>query len=242
MSVTFLRSYAHEVLENLDYLITWPISTDVKLGDVGVIEDGIFKRIDTLKERGIHEPLVREGIGTTTLLYNSNNGVELAFDANAESAVQGLGAKVEIKFSREGAVFLRIGDHVLKQFETLQVLGEEVMQRYRNGNWERNRVIVTEVITASAATILVSGNNSSAAIFQLEASLPLPQAMSKGKFSQLLGLTGSFNAQVIGENVSPLFRTSGLRRNWLNIGFKSDLDVIGSDDPAILEFGRVDIL
>ena len=61
----------------------------MKLGDVGVIEDGVFKRIDSLKELEIKEPLVREGMGTTTLQDSSNNRVELAFDSNAESAVKG---------------------------------------------------------------------------------------------------------------------------------------------------------
>ena len=39
MPPRFLQTYADEVSKHLDYLPTWPLDYDVKLGDVGVLEE-----------------------------------------------------------------------------------------------------------------------------------------------------------------------------------------------------------
>jgi len=238
MAINFLRTYSSEIKDHLDYLVTWPINTDVQLGDIGILEDGVFKRMATLKALGITQPGEREGRGTSTLEYGSRNGVEWTLNPGASTAVQAIDAKVEIKFTQEGAVFLRIGDYTLKQFETTDELGQEILTRYKNDSWQRNRVVVTEVVSAAAATVLVSGSNGALASFSLDASLPAAEALSKGKFSGLLGLSGSFAAQVIGEHVSPLFRTCGLRRRFLRSTiFRGETS---NGDPGDLMFGRVD--
>jgi hypothetical protein len=236
MPSNFLETYAHEVNEHLDYLVNWPINTAVKLGDIGIIVNGVFKRMTTLKSKGIDVPQEREGRGSSSLEYGSRDGVEWTLDLGAESEIKGLGGNVNINFKREGAVFLRIGEYTLKQFDVIDELGKEILERYKNDDWERNQVVVTEVVTASAATILVSGSKSAKASLQLDSSLPATAALGKGKFSQVLSLTGSFAAKLIGESVSPFLRTSGLRRRLIGNTFRGS----GTQDtPASLFFGKI---
>jgi hypothetical protein len=236
MPRNFLETYAQEVSEHLDYLVNWPINNAVQLGDIGVISNGIFKRLSTLETKGIGVPKQRDGQGSSSLEYASRDGVQWTVDLGAESQIKGLGGKVNIDFSREGAVFLRIGDYTVKQFDVIDGLGKEIQERYKNGDWERGWIVVTEVVTASAATILVSGSNSAKASIQLDASLPATDAIGKGKFSQVLGLTGSFAAQLVGESVSPLLRTSGLRRRLIGNTFRGS----GIESTtASLFFGKI---
>jgi hypothetical protein len=211
MLPTFLQTYADEVSENLDYLPTWPPDYDVKLGDVGVLEGSVFRRTDTLEALGIHGLAIRKGQGTQVLEFSSRNGVEVNWLIGAESGIKQLAGEVEISFSRDGAVFLRIGEHTLDQFESTDTLGNEILQRYESGVWKRNRVIVTEVVKAASATVLVSGSGRAGARFKLDASLPGTEALARGKLSQVVSLTGSFTTKIIGEGVSPLLRTCGLR-------------------------------
>ena len=96
---TFIKTYANEISKHLGFLITWPINTDVKLGDVGILEDGVFKRTDTLENLGIGKPKERESRGEANFEYTSKNGVAVEFDPNIETKIKGIGAKIEIKFN-----------------------------------------------------------------------------------------------------------------------------------------------
>jgi hypothetical protein len=236
---TFLQTYAEEVSENLDYLPTWPPDYDVKLGDVGVLEGSVFKRTDTLETLGIHDLAVRRGQGTQVLEFSSRKGVEITWLVGGESAIKKLGGEVEINFSRDGAVFLRIGKHTLDQFESTDTLGKEIIQRYESGGWKRNRVVVTEVVKAASATVLVSGSGSAGARFKLDASLPGAEALARGNLTQVVSLTGSFAAKIVGEGVSPLLRTCGLR-GLFRTEFRTGRTAGALSQKKALKFARVD--
>jgi hypothetical protein len=239
MPPKFLQTYANEVSRHLDYLPTWPLDYKVKLGDVGILDGNVFKRTDTLEALGIQGFAVRRGRGTQLLEFSSREGVEVTSTIGGESAIQGLGGEVEIKFSRDGAVFLQTGEHTIEQFESTDALGIEILKRYESGEWKRNRVVVTEVVKAAAAIVLVSGSGSASARFKLDASLPATQALAGGKLSQLVSVTGSFTTKIVGENVSPLLRICGLR-GLFQKEFKSGKSQTGSSQKKGLKFARID--
>ena len=235
---TFIKTYANEISKHLGFLITWPINTDVKLGDVGILEDGVFKRTDTLENLGIGKPKERESRGEANFEYTSKNGVAVEFDPNIETKIKGIGAKIEIKFNREGAVFLRLDEHLVRQFESTDQIGKNIIQRFKNNNWQRDRVIITEIISSTNATILVAGSNNATASLLLDISLPEAEAIAKGKFVQSIGFTGSFGAKIIGANVSPLIRICGIKRKFLGIfgnDLRSEQDILNS-----IEFSQID--
>lgn len=242
MAASFVETYASAVSQQLDFLPTWPLDYDVKLGDVGVLKGNIFRRTDTLEHLGLGGFKVRNGRGDVTLEFTSKDGVEMAISGGADSTLKETGAEVEVTFSREGAVFLRVGDHSIQQIESTDALGREIIERFKRGEWERDRVVVTEVVRASAATVLVSGCGKAGVSFKLDAGLPAQLALAKGKLS-LQSLTGSFTAKVIGEEVSPLLRTCGLRRKLFGIDFRAGKSIAGRnaiETAESLEFGRVD--
>lgn len=235
---TFINTYANEISKHLDYLISWPINIDVKLGDVGILENGVFKRTDTLENLDIVKPKARKSRGEANLEYTSKNGVAVEFDPNI--ATHGIGTKMDIKFNREGAVFLRMGDHISTQFESTDQLGRDIIEQFNNHNWRRDRVIVTEVISSANATILVSGSNNATASLLLDISLPAAEAIGKGKFAQSIGFTGSFGAKIIGANVSPLIRICGLKRKLFGNDFRSASNDLKSSNTDPIEFSRID--
>jgi hypothetical protein len=101
-------------------------------------------------------------------------------------------------------------------------------------------VVVTEVVKASSATVLVSGTGTAGARFKLDGSMPGTQALARGKLSQVLSFTGSFTTKIVGEGVSPLLRTCGLRGLF-------QTEFRGRGKPAVtavqakdLSFARVD--
>ena len=204
----------------------------MRLGDVGILEDRIFRRTDTLASLGINDLAIRRGQGTQVLEFTSREGVEINSTLGAESTFEGLGGELEINFSRDGAVFLRIGEHVLEEFESTDTLGREIMQRYENNDWRPDRVVVTEVVKAAAAIVLVSGSGSAAAKFKLDAAIPAAEAAARGNLKQVLSFTGSFSTKIVGEKVSPLLRTCGVRGVFRK-SFRSGAPALISNDGKV---------
>lgn len=238
MASSYLKTYANTVNKQLDFLPTWPLDYYVKLGDVGVLEGNIFKRTDTLERLGITGLQVRKGKGQVDLECTSENGVEVEVGGEAKEVVT-----ADVKFNQEGAVFLRISDYESQQIESTDLLGKEILARYKRGEWDRNRVVVTEVVHASSATILVSGNGKASASFTLDSGLTAITALAKGKMS-LKHNAGNFAAKIIGEEVSPLLRTCGLKRKLFGNDFRTTKSSLSTQSTTEAEdellFGRVD--
>ncbi len=237
MANTFVHVYAKAVREALDYFPSWPLSYEPRLGDVGVLEGNVFKRTDSLESLGLGRFETRESGGEEVLEFTSEEGAKVTFGAGAESTVKGLGGRVGVELTREGAVFLRVGEHSLEQIESIDSLGRAILDRFKRGEWERNRVVVTEVVRAKAATILVSGSGGARAHFRVNAELPADVAVARGHLT-LEKADGSFAGKMVAQASAPLLRTSGIRRAgvlWLGTDFRSADD----DDPEELEFGSL---
>lgn len=240
---SFVQTYANAISEQLDFLPTWPVDSDVQLGDVGILEGRVFRRTDTLERLGLGGFQVRSGRGKTNIDFAVEDGVEISVEGGVDSIVPEIGGAVEVKFDREGAVFLRVGDHQIREIESTDALGREIMQRFKRGEWDRSRVVVTEVVSASAATVLVSGEGGASALFKLQAGLPVQAALASGKLSTLQRISGHFVVKVIAEEVSPLLRTRGVKRKGFGNEFRSKDDIARQDRGDAeedLEFVRVD--
>jgi len=86
----------------------------------------------------------------------SQNSIDVSLRGESGSVIDGADAKSDISFNREGCVFLRIGEYTTQQIENTDSIGAEVIKRYKQGEWERNRVVVTEVVNTSFAKPLCS--------------------------------------------------------------------------------------
>lgn len=162
------RQYTRS-LQRTGYRATWLPGETMELGAVGFLRDGLFDQRARLSDFGITFAS-RAGTGRTGFEYQSSIGVKTSYKAAGESsaAFRGVGvtsAGVRFEFSRLGAVVFSAPRCVITQIDNKRAL-----ERKLRGvtDWDMGWVIVTKVVKATSATILLSG--SSEAFVELRAS------------------------------------------------------------------------
>ena len=147
------KLYAQEVYEGLGYRPTWLPGTPVALGNIGVIEDGIFRPITDLTQIGIRFD-VKVDPARDAIDYTSKNGVSMSFKAGSEvngkfKAIATADAGVLIEFSREGAVALQLRDVSFNRIADQHALGQMLLKSLATADeskqWQRNWTVITEV-------------------------------------------------------------------------------------------------
>jgi hypothetical protein len=166
---TVHRRYTRSIFENLRYRATWFPNERLQLGDVGVIDDGIFVARTSLKSLGVTFSRQRANSGAH-FEYQSETGVSLSTKARGKLAPgftalgRGEGG-VLVRFKEAGAVVFSAPDCRLTEIRDTESLKPQLETLGRK--WSREWVIVTKVVTATTATILVA--NSKGAEVELKA-------------------------------------------------------------------------
>jgi hypothetical protein len=154
--------YTRGVFRSLKMRATRLPQEGVALGDVGIMEDGVFERRTTLRKLGIRFS-TRPGRTTASFDYSSRQGVSFSTKAAGETSneFQSVGkakAGVLIRFSRAGAVVFTVPSSRIVSISNLNDLQADLRRLDRSGVWERRWVVVTKIVEAESATILVSGS------------------------------------------------------------------------------------
>lgn len=167
--VSVHKLYAEDVYESLGYRPTWLPGTPVALGNVGVIEDGIFRSVTNLTQLGIPFE-IKVDTERDAIDFASKKGVSLSFKAGGEvngkfRAITTAEAGALIEFSREGAVAMQLRDvsfnRIVDQHALANALLKSLAVADESKQWQRNWVVVAEVARASRATIVISGSGNS---------------------------------------------------------------------------------
>lgn len=162
MSTTPLKRYVAGIHDQTGYRATWLPGSPLGLGDVGVIQGGVFVRVTGLSNLGI--PFQTDADAKQFDMHHvSHSGVKLEFVGNGSAPTSSgpVGAGVDVQFGDAGAfVFDAIGCQV-------QVISDQVDLESRlrpvfyEGIWKLSWVVVTQVVKAESATILIANSSNS---------------------------------------------------------------------------------
>nr|HPQ97404.1 hypothetical protein [Thiolinea sp.] len=157
------QRYTREIYDNLRYRPTWLPGTPIRLGSVGVIENGIFRPVTALAQLNMAFDAVTDS-SRDTISYNSKSGVSITFKAAGDSnprfeAVTQGSAGALVEFSRDGAVVLQLKGAASHRIADQPALYRALLRAVVLGDqaqWQRDWVVITEVVQAQSATILIS--------------------------------------------------------------------------------------
>src|SRR5262245_37804738 len=152
--------YVKEMTKRFGYMATWTPGVPIELGDVGVVRDNVFTRVTSLRSLDIPVE-VRSDPTEESIDYSSSGSVSLTFKAAGQAPAAGSAlvqaeAGLVIEFTRDGAVVFKAAGCVTPSIEDVEALKKQVLARYREGRWNKDWAVVTEVVRARAATILLS--------------------------------------------------------------------------------------
>ncbi len=234
------KQYTNEMKRKFGYYATWNPGVPLKLGDVGTFRRNVFTRISDLESFAIQFE-IRPDITKTPLEYMSKGSVALTTKLSGNIAPQGsvlanADAGVIVDFSSENATLFKANNTTSPSIRDTVKLGEEIINLYREGKWNKDWVVVTELIEAESATIIISNSAGGKLELKVNANIDAPYFdIADGKFNFSPSFSSGLETRIIsGEGLTPLFKIMGMKsRLFLKPVFRGKaLDAIDFITPS----------
>ncbi len=246
------KKYTQELHSQFGYFATWFPGTPMELGDIGTFKNHIFTKKANLSDLGIQ--FKQENDNTKSdMKHNSKGAVVLTIKASGSaklpnSPLTNADADITVEFSKENAVLFKAKGTTTISIKNQIALGKEIEQRYNAGTWEKEWAVITELIKADSATVLISSSsegkielkaNADVKTAQMDiadANLDLKPSFSKGLQTEIIAKQG----------LTPLFKVSKIKKApFQPPKFKInsrhiDRDTTTTKTETSLEFGEVE--
>jgi hypothetical protein len=218
------RSYAREMNERFGYLAAWLPNTQFRLGDVGALRGHIFEPSATLSELGVAVE-VRDDPNAIDLDYTSSDSVAIELKASGEAAGEAkaapaLSGKISVAFKAADAVVFQASSCRVSRIANLSAVAEAVIALFEKGQWAADRVIVTEVVKARAATILISNSRDAHIDLSVQggAAAGIPVLADANAGLAVTRAVGIGTRIIASQGLTPLFKARGVKQTWFGLG------------------------
>lgn len=179
-----------------------------------------------------------------TVDYVSGEGVQVSSRSHADVLAldpAAMGGGLSVKFSRQGAVLFRAEECESEVIDGQNMLETEIVGLHERGDWPDGMVVVTEVVHAARATILVSGGSN--ATIELRGAADLVGLASAGSSLEVVR-SQDIAAQIIArDGLTPLFRAKGIRKRLVGKATfrrRGDDGRSGPEQTSAFRLGEVD--
>lgn len=229
--MSLYKQYLKEIKKELGYNAAWRPNFPIILGDVGTIKKYEYSHRTSLDNEGITF-VTREGPTNKEETYKSRGKVSLIEKASGQAPLPGtpfteLDAGVTVKFSKEGATVYHLFGCKLTLIDDIKSLGNEIMTRYKAEKWDKNDVVVTQVISAQKSTILISESRDSEVHVRFKGGakildIDLVNLANEFERTNYKHVVTNFVAE---EELTPMFKAHGIKRSWWPPGKKTFVPV-----------------
>ena len=243
-----MKQYLKEINSQFNYRANWEPNKPLQIGDIGILEKGIFSLRSSLEKEGIAMQ-VRTEENTGSLKYTSSGSVSIQTKLAGQATLpqSGLGqgdAGFAIQFNKEKAIVFEIQGYKTHLVENVGDIEKEVLQRFMTNQWNKNWLIITELVQADSATILISNNRDSSVDIKVNADVQPGANLSIADASLGLNIVSrkGISTEILArEGITPLYVVSGIKKKLFGdpaLGKKDELqdglDVVPFD-PAEVE-------
>jgi hypothetical protein len=239
------QQYAREMNEKFGYFATWLPNVRVKLGDVGVVRDHVFEPVSSLEQMGIAFDVDRDR-QTADLDYTSSDSVSI--ETKVSGAVHDPAAttasadgNISISFSRANAVVFQASGCLTSKIADVKSLGDQILSLYNRDKWDPDHVVVTDLVTAAGATILISnGQNAHIDLALKGQAAPAMAKLADANANLTVTRAVGIGTRIVAAaGLTPLFKVAGVRRRF----FRDDQFARrGANDARFVELGYKDLL
>ncbi len=250
---TIAQIYTSALYRNFKPLYAnWDPDQPIQLGSFGLLRGRTYTPLGQFDNAALLKEVTNPNPSQKT--FASRGGTQVTFHAAGSAPAGGIAlanAAVEIGFSSEDAVFFNAADCKFSSVADKVKLGKEIMKRYRDKSWEREWVIVTDLIRAGSTTIVVSGSTNASILLEATGGV---QQINLADASLKLSVRNSRNVgyqTVSKEGVVPLIGLCKVQWKFFRpkdfgpLGIAPTDPAIGRDGPAIdsdadaIDFGQL---
>ena len=205
------RLYQQEMHSNLGFFPTWLPGDPIEIGDVGVLEEGRFRRLASLQELGIAYQ-ASTGSAAQNVQYSSTQGTKIEIGAGADAARVAQG-EIKVEFSRAGAFVFHATELRMRQLDNRLAVGKAIVGGYERGKWKKEWLFVEAHHLAACATVIVSEDSAASLVLNASASGPLTSiSLADPKVGLTVSRTSGRIVHVVGaKNLHPLYSCLALR-------------------------------
>jgi hypothetical protein len=128
-----------------------------------------------------------------------------------------LGGRIAVSFSKENAVFFQAADCGSTSIEDQHALAELIINLYEAGDWSEDYVVITEVIHAKRATVLISSGSQATIEFAVNGNVKLSDftLVAANAGLQVARATNIGTQIVAACGLTPLFKAKAIKKRLL---------------------------
>lgn len=214
--------YTAEINKQFKYLATWLPGTKVELGDIGIVENKKFKRISNLINQNIPFKIKESDI-SVDYEYNSQGSVSVSTKlkgkiAPKNSLLNESDVGLQINFSKENAIFFKLNKAKSSSINNLIELGEILIERINQNNWDKKWVIVTELVKADSGTILISSSKNATIELKANGNIGMDNIdIANARFNFEILKSKDLSTKILAKNnLTPLLKFSKIKTSFLH--------------------------
>jgi hypothetical protein len=213
-------SYTTELSNQFHYVATWTPGTVIRLGDIGELDGHEFVPKSSIRSLGVKFSSTKAS-QPGSWDYQSSGSVSMAFKAKGQlspdipSIPKGK-AGIGIRFGREGATVVHAEGVASNRVADILGLEKAMWDLWDRGIWQEGWALVTEVVTAARATILLSASSDGKVELEAmaSASVPVGRASLEGSLSIAFS-QGMHTTFVNDAGLTPFFRAVRIKDSLL---------------------------
>lgn len=167
--------YTRAIQKNFRPLFAnWEPGRDLKLGDYGVLSGKSLIYVGNVADLGV---TFTQRVDPTKdqKSFTSEGSVDITTHAKGEVNAAGVKlaqASVDIAFSAKHAVYFNAAECSYCMIENKAKLGDQIVELFKAGKWQRKWVIVTDLVRAGATTVVISGSSSASISLGAQGDVP----------------------------------------------------------------------
>ena len=160
--------YTDAVYNNFKPLhANWEPGRPVQLGDYGVMKGRTFVHLGNIKDLGVNFS-ERADETSDDKQFTSTSDVNVTFHAKGTTTAGVVNAKagLEVAFGSKDAVFFNAADCTYNMIADKAAVGKRILALNDKEEWQREWVVVTDLVKAGATTVAISGGASASILFE----------------------------------------------------------------------------
>ncbi|WP_452222140.1 hypothetical protein [Lacinutrix salivirga] len=215
------RKYTRELYRQFRYYPSWLPGTPFNLGDVGILRGKEFIRQGNLTEEGIDFDILKDET-KVDLSHSSKGAVSITFKASGTAPAVGstlskAKAGISVSFSKENSILMKAKGTLNHSIKDQRKLARTIMKLYEEGKWNKDLLVITELVVADSATILIANSKESKIELSAGADVSLAKLdIANGEIELGTTISKDLHTEIVAkEGITPLFRLSKVQTPFL---------------------------
>lgn len=214
------KQYTNELKKKFGYYATWNPGVPLSLGDIGIMKKNVFTRIGGLEDFNINFE-IRPDLTKSPLEHSTQGSVIITTKlsgtaAPLDSSLTELDAGIIVEFKKENSTYFKAINTTTPSIKNTIELGERIIELYKEGKWNKDWMIITELVEAESATIIISNNSNSKIELKANGNIGAMNIdIADAGFQFSPQFTRGLDTNIISaEGLTPLFKIMGIKTSW----------------------------